>query len=437
MDRKILNELIGKMPKKNMIEMIELMVRYNSEAEQTLLDYCQTHAIEDNKDLVVQRQLIKHWGTAEQIIQFANNYGGCCNEDEETAYDEIELISDIVKENKLPWENRKMVIDGMIEQISLNNSGFTDMLVDAVFDLCQSDIELEYFADFLSHSGSNYYQGLAARMYKEMGKGDKYLDTLKNNLEYGSDYIELSKYYEKHGEKDKAIELAWEGLEKSHGRLDELYAYLFRKCSDDEKELWKLYEVAKSRKRDFDTMLELMYNYFKKKNRYAEYSKMLLQLLNHCDRNEVKKWYLKCKNELKAEDWEKHETEILKNVKDISLFDYLNICLEKNNTKEVLDYIMKQPKHIAWYHIDENHRFSKKLVREYPDEICNLYWQEVRVNIEMKNEKGYRHAVSVLKEIKKIMTKNKQVEQWNRTYAELLFAHKKKRLLMKIIDQAM
>lgn len=191
------------------------------------------------------------------------------------------------------------------------------------------------------------------------------------------------------------------------------------------------------KKRDLDTMLELMYDYFKKKNNYEEYSKMLLQLVNHCSRNDVKKWYSKCKNDLNAEDWDRYETEILKNVKETSLVDYLNICLERNNTKEVLDCIMKQPKYINWNHIDENHRFSKKLVKEYPDEICNLYWQEARVNIDMKKEKGYRHAVTVLKEIKKIMAKNKQVDQWNRDYAELLMAHKKKRLLMKIIEQDM
>ena len=182
MDRKTVNELIGKMSKKNLIEMIELMVRYNSEAEQTLLDYCQKHTVEDNKNLVLERQLTKHWGKAEQIIECANNYGGCCEEDEETACEEIEVVLKIVKENNLSWKSRKMVIDGMIEQISADNSGFTDFLVDSVLELCQSDTEREYFADFLSHSGSNYYQGFAARMYKEIGKGDKYLDTLKKNL---------------------------------------------------------------------------------------------------------------------------------------------------------------------------------------------------------------------------------------------------------------
>lgn len=381
MDKKTINEIIGKMPKKNLVEMIELMIRYNCDAEQTLLDYCQSHTFQDNKDLIAQRQLIKHWGTAERIIQSANDYGGCSEEDEETACEEIEVILEIVKENILSWESRKLVIDGMLEQISADNSGFTDFLVDSVLELCQSDTEREYFADFLSHSGSNYYKGFAARMYKEIGKGDKYLDTLKKNLEYGSDYIELSKYYEKQGEKEMALALAWQGLEKSQGRFDELYIYLFAKISKDEKEIWKLYEVAKRKKRDLDTMLELMYDYFKKKNNYEEYSKMLLQLVNLCSRNDVKKWYSKCKNELNAEDWDRYETEILKNVKETSLVDYLNICLERNNTKEVLDHIMKQPKRIGWNHIDENHRFSKQLVKEYPDEICNLYWQEVGVNM--------------------------------------------------------
>lgn len=215
MDKKTINEIIGKMPKKNLVEMIELMIRYNSEAEQTLLDYCQSHTFQDNKDLIAQRQLFKHWRAAERIIQSANDYGGCSEDDEETACEEIEVILEIVKENKMSWESRKAVIDGMLEQIRADNSGFTDFLVDSVLELCQSDEEQEFFADFLSKWGGNYYQGFAARMYKEIGKGDKYLNTLMNKLEYGSDYIELSKYYEKQGEKVRAIELAWQGLEKN------------------------------------------------------------------------------------------------------------------------------------------------------------------------------------------------------------------------------
>lgn len=78
------------MSKKNLVEMIEIMIRFNGEAEQVLLDYCQGHVQDESKNLVIENQLRKHWSKAEHIIEFANTYAGCGVDDEEIVYDENE-----------------------------------------------------------------------------------------------------------------------------------------------------------------------------------------------------------------------------------------------------------------------------------------------------------------------------------------------------------
>jgi len=434
MDKKTMKQLINEMPKKNLIELIEVMVKSNSDAEQALLDYCQKHASSENKNIINEKQIQKHWNIAYQIVDDANTYGGCSDDDEETAFDGIEIIVDLIRDNTISWECRKHVVDGMLEQIKYDNSGFTDTLVDSSMEICQTDDELEYLADHLEKIDSHYYKGVAGSILRRIGKEEKFLEIQKANLIYGSDYLTLSKYYEKNGQEELALTNAWVVLNKCKGRLDEVYIYLFHKNKSNEKALWKLYKIAQKKKWNLDTMTELMYDYFKEHNYYENQREMLLELVQCCASKELGKWYKTCKVELEPEDWGKYEPKIMKMIKDKNLSEYLQICMENKNTEEVLGYLKKEQGFVGWNSIDEEHRFSKPLSKLYPEEIVELYWREVRLNLNLKKEKGYRRAIAVLKEIRTIMRRNKQADEWDRKYAELVGEHKKKRLFMNMIE---
>ncbi|MDW7672767.1 MAG: hypothetical protein SCK57_14035 [Bacillota bacterium] len=435
MDTKTLNGLIGKMTKKQLMELIEVMVRFNSHAEQELLDYCRAHGFEDSQQLILEKQLENHWRSVYGLIEGSDTYGGCSEEDEAMVYDTIYMIMDLLKEGSLAWECRKKVLDEMLAFIGSDNSGFTDVLADCAVELCDTDIEQEYLADRLSVIGNNYYRGLATSFYRDLGRDEKYLKARKENLEYASDYLSLSDYYEERGRKEEALRWAWKGLEKCQGRLDELYQYLFKHYGGDEATLWKLYNRAKTKKRDVDAITELMYAHFKEKGDYLHQKDLLVELVRCCDSREVGKWYRTCKAELRPEDWSEHQTMLLDRVNEKNLSEYMKICLENNNKAEVLAYLEKQPAMNRWHHLDLNHCLSKELVNEYPDQIVALYLREMSVYIDQKNEKNYRHAVSVLKEIRQILRSHNKEAEWNKLYSKLLEEHKKKRLLLKIIDE--
>lgn len=129
MDKTTLNQLIGKMNQKELIDLISQMAQTDSKAEQKLLDYCQKNQTSGNKNLIYGKQIKKHWTNAYRIIGDANTYGGCSDSDEEEVYDEIEILQKIIEENEISWKVRKEILDGMLEQIARDNSGFTDMLV--------------------------------------------------------------------------------------------------------------------------------------------------------------------------------------------------------------------------------------------------------------------------------------------------------------------
>lgn len=438
MDATTLKKLIGNLDKKELIKIIGIIANSSDVAEQKLLDYCQKYAVEENKNIIFEKQLKQHWKKAYSIIQMANMYGGCPDSDEEDAYDEMSIMEDLIEKNHdISWLVRKEVLDELLEQIAEDNSGFTDYMVDLTVKLCYSKEERLYLADFLSMNGSSYYKEFASRIYREIGENQKYLVSRKAQLNYGSDYLDLASYYKQNGNAELALQTVLEGLNKAEGRLDDIYGYLFKyyKKKNNETAICELYQTALKRKRDIDYIAELIYNYYKEKQDYVHQKEMLLNLIQYADSREIKKWYLRCKIELSEQDYIENEQGLLETLKKKKLSAYYDICIEKGKTEEILEYLKQHLNFWDWQRIDDKHRYSKALAAKYPQDIIDLYWKEVKYYINLGKEKNYRHAVSVLREIRQIMKKNRWTEDWNNYYAKFLEENHRKKLLIKELEK--
>lgn len=438
MDMKTVNTLTDVFDKEQLKDLIYHMVSESGKAEQILLDYCQKKEEKQksgNHNLIIEKQFRKHWKKANSIIEEFDMYGGGPESDEEDAYDELKAMGKLLENNEISWEVRREVLDEMLCFVASDNSGFTDCLVDIALVLCRTKEEHLYLADFLNNKGNTYYRNLAADIYLKNGEDEKFIESKKANLTYGSDYLALAGYYKKHGDEDKALKIVLEGLNKCNGRLDEIYSYLFNyyKRKKDEAALEKLYKDSKKRKRDQDTMTELMHQYYTEKGDYPKQKETLLELISCPGRKSMKELYKKCKEELSAEDFQKEEGEILKAVKKNDLSAYFDILIEKDETGEVIDYLTSHPQRGVWC-LDGNHYFSKRLAGKYPREIVELYWGEVSFYVGLGKESNYRHAAAILKEIRKIMKKNQWTEEWKSLYQEFLEVHKRKRLLLGVLN---
>jgi len=124
---------------------------------------------------------------------------------------------------------------------------------------------------------------------------------------------------------------------------------------------------------------------------------------------------------------------LLEVVKKKNITAYLDICLEKGKKKDVLDYIIKSTGVYTWGAIDAGHRYSKVLVQDYPNEIVQFYWHEVHALIKLSKDKYYEKAASTLSEIKTIMMKNKQAEDWEEQFSELKDVHRRRKNFLKAI----
>lgn len=224
--------------------------------------------------------------------------------------------------------------------------------------------------------------------------------------------------------------------EKNATEDNKIYGYLFNVYYEEvnESAIFNLYKKALKKKQNLDCITELMYDYYKGKNDYDNQKKMLLLMVQRCDYRYVLSWLEKCKEELKSKDWKEKEEEILLAVKDKNLSAYLDICLENGNMVEVLEGIQNEKTFNYWNSIDNGHKYSKILAKYYPDEILGMYWREANWYIDKGKEKNYKHAVSILKEIRAILKRNNRTEEWKVKLLRLKKDHGRKRLLMKAMD---
>lgn len=433
---KTLNQLIDKYDKKQLIDLVGYIVNRSEAGQQALLDYCQKNSTPDNYILIVEKQIRQHWNKAAAIIQEFDMYGGGRESDEDDAYRELEKVVEFFKNNATSWEIRKSVLDEMLEFVASDNSGFTDYLMDIAVIMGTNKEEDMYIAEYLEKYGNLYYKDMAARIFLNNGEDEKFLESKKANLKYGSDYLELAKYYESHGDKEQAVKIVQTGLKKADGRSDEIYAYLFQyyKENHDEVSLEKLYAGAEKRKWDQDKIIELMHGYYKEQNNYEKQKETLLALLKCVLESKLLELYQDCKQELTEDDFSDNEKDILKIIKKRDLATYFDIIMEKGESREVLEYILHHQQYRGWG-IDNGHYFSKRLVKEYPREIVEMYWKEIAYYVGLGKEKNYRYAVSTLKEVRKIMKNNKWTDEWDNRYHIFLEENRRKKLLLKELEK--
>lgn len=422
-------KLLANQERTELYSIISKLSNYSEDAEEWLLDYCSKKGKKSDSSLIVEKQIQHYWSVAEDIIDDANMYGGTYNEDD--AYDALDKIDELAKKNKISWECRRDIVDSMLEQFYIGNSGFDDTLIDTCEILCQSKEEKLYLADKISESSSDYYRKYAAGIYLKYGKDEIFIELQSKNLEYGSDYIRLADYYKKNKQMDKAISLVEEALKKCNGRLDEVYEWLFKeyKRKKQERKILDLYKTAIKKSRDVSTMTKLMYEYYSEN--YEKKKPYLLKMIEVCDGKRAKEWYDECKRILTSADFEKESEQLHEWLKKKNVHDYLQLRIYEGNTEEVLKYLKEHPSRRDYYFsIDYNHNLTKQLVSKYPKDIVSIYWKECEGLCVTSNKKNYMEATAILKEIKAICQKEGMQQEWSTAFASFLERHRRKSLLM-------
>ena len=373
MDKKTVEEMLIMASRDDLTGIITKLTKCSSKADQVVIDWCKKNNSRC-KDRAIGMELQNLWDDAQEIISDFNLYGGGPDSDEEEAADALWQMDEIVNKQDISWNIRVAILDEMMTEFFAGNSGFDDLLIDVAQSFCKTNDEKRYLADALKEGSNDYYRNYSAMIYREIGDEKGFLETKLSNLQYGSDYVEVARYYEEHGERQKARDIIWKGLKESQGRLDELISYIAPVYIKEksEEELRRLYKLVMKTKWDVNicAIARYLYEYAQICHDDINRKKMLFLLLDTCEKNEIEKWYRACKQELDEAEWKHEREEILCKVKKKNMKFYLDICIESGEGKTVLEHLQRQNHVYDYWDMDYNQYFSSRLLNEIGRASC-------------------------------------------------------------------
>lgn len=437
MDKKTVEEMLKTASREDLTDIITKLTKHSSKADQVVLDWCKKNNSRC-RDQAIEMELQNLWDGAQEIISEFNQYGGGPDSDEEKAADALWQMTEIVEDHEISWDIRVAILDGMLTEFFVGNSGFDDLLIDTAEAFCKTKDEKRYLADSLKEGSNGYYRSYAAVIYREIGDEKEFLETKLSNLQYGSDYVEMAEYYEEHGERQKARDIVWKGLKESQGRLDELISYIapvyIKEKNEDE--LRRLYKLALKTKWDINicAIARYLYEYAQNCHDDINQKKMLFLLLDTCDKNETEKWYQACKQVFDEAEWQQERDTILGKVKKKNMKFYLDICMESGESKTVLEYLKTKNHGYDYWDMDYNQYFSSRLLDEYPDDVLALYWRDINNLLLVSNQKKYEIAASMLKMVKNSMIKIGREQEWKQQFKELKERQKRKKNFICLLN---
>ena len=137
--------------------------------------------------------------------------------------DQIQTQLDL---KKVRLDDRREILDKVLPYIESGNAGMDDMLYEVAYAACYDDADLRGLAEAFEAMQGDWKVDNARRIYRRIGDRDKYLELRTRHMEYGADYHDLATFYWESGEKEKALQVAEEGLRKGKGRMDELRRFV-------------------------------------------------------------------------------------------------------------------------------------------------------------------------------------------------------------------
>ncbi len=443
-----IDEKLQVLSNKDMYDLLQTLLNKNSEVRKSILEWLMDKS-KDMKNInrkqvskaLNEERLWENWFDAKSIISQFNEYGGGPEDEEEECYDHLDDIEELAKKDEISTDVKFKFMDELFEEYNVGNSGFEDKMMEICFALCKTKEEWQYLVKKLGKNPTDWRKDLIMDIQKKhLQDDDAYLKMRKDDLKFGMDYWDLAEFYIGKGEQKKAVEIAEEGLLKGEGRLTELFGFLsdhYAK-SRDTANLERVVQYAIKKEGDEKEMLDRLFEYYKAQNDYENAKRALLNAFEYVKAAgyipEVRSYahYNKMKQFLVEADWKEVEPEIIRNVQDKDLEDYMQICLDKNMKKEVVEILLNPPKKrpdsgLLFEKEYDFDKFAKQLKEEFPEDIIKYYWQKAYCHIQNGNRDTYRTAARYLDMVKHVYIDILNEEsRWEQRFSNLKAEFKKR-----------
>ncbi|NMH72904.1 hypothetical protein HF078_07460 [Bacillus sp. RO2] len=435
-----LHSVLNALSKKELINIIEelsekdialkdtLMVRYATQDEKHELDRCKkliSSIVRKHKDrgfinfrsvssfaMAMDEVLQKVYRTKDTLLaldiaflllseaieafQYADDSGGDIGN---LVTETIEAIEDTVDKESLSAELQSEVFNRLLKisesDIFEGWDDFNTNILSIVADIATTNELREKLTSYIyklikkneEDSYKKYYTesllNILLSLVEEQGDEDEVENFIKKNLKYSSFREKLIAKHLENKEYEKVISLTLEAEAK-----DKSYAGLVIQWK---KTRYEAYKKLSLKNEQLLLAKELLLH-----GEFEYYEE--LKSLNDKDHPS---FYQEIKSELKyAQSWSAQSA-------------FIKLIETENDNAEILEYVKKSPQRIEYY--------TKRLVREFPEEVDELYVQYILGQAKSSsNRKQYKQVCKVLRQYKKICGSEKQeiiIEELQQLYS--------------------
>ncbi|HOO57143.1 MAG TPA: hypothetical protein PLN69_09990 [bacterium] len=305
------------------------------------------------------------WAELEPDLSELDEYGGGDYGVQDYVVELLYQLAQKLRENDISWEVRQEFLEEVLPYIKSSNAGLDDDLYEVAYAACKTNEEERYLAQKFETLGPDWAIEHAMRIYRDIGDRDKYLELHALKMKYGMDYYDLSKFYWDAGEKDKAVEVAREGMEKGEGRMDELRNFL-------------AIHAKKSGDRS---------GYFK------------LQFEQATDRLTAKK-YQEFRKICGKKEWEEYEPRIMAAAERIREDERLKIFMLRKEYDKAIETLSKMDYPDGLFGKEDVLKIAAKLEKRYPEQVLEFYKTGLgNLNISL-TRKDYARKATVIKKVR-------------------------------------
>src|SRR3990167_5125895 len=221
-----LRELVDRADKKTLAELIVRLGAETPDTRRECLEYLKKHvpSVDDSK---TEAEIVfTLWSELEPDLSELDECGGGDYAGQDDVEGLLYKMTEKLGRKKISRDDRRQLLDEIFPYIKSGKAGMDDALHEAAHAACYDDDDWRDLAKRFETLGEKEHLKNARDIYRKLGNREKYLSLRLADMEYGGDYHDLATYYWQSGEKEKALQVAREGLEKGKGRMDELRTFL-------------------------------------------------------------------------------------------------------------------------------------------------------------------------------------------------------------------
>lgn len=304
------------------------------------------------------------WDEVKWEIKRVEEYGYSSDYDEEESLEidsKLNEIKEELEKGKALKEARQEFINDALSYI---DSDFGYEILDVIQTACYDNDELRALAEEIKDS----YSSIAMAIYKQLDDKEKYLELRLNNLENSSDYYDLVNFYEENNESQKAVEIAYQGLQKVQGWKNELLEYLAKKALDS--------------------------------NNREEYLKLKFE---QCTNRLSFDGYISFKDICNKEEWNQYEPDILLKIDKASISTKILIYMDREEYDKAIDILAQDRENIHYLNFQStSFSTAEKLKERYPVQVLQFYINSMGNLDSAKDRRIYANQAKIAVKIKEI-----------------------------------